>query len=165
MSALPASPNHRSKIPVSPELRKKTDQILDQVSLNTLLDEKISEQTMQEFMEIGNQFSPEQLVEIFLQYPSIIAKIKFSIIMFKQHKLIDSELAGLFCAVLKEFDIAREQNSITQEKKEKLDTMLNLVKQKLTNSISNKQIEPLLVKQLILLPFLINAYIKTLKII
>jgi hypothetical protein len=84
------------------------------------------------------------------------------IVVFKQRTFIDTKLASLLSAVLKEFDIAREQNSITQERKEKLDNMLNQIKQKLINSITNKQIEPLLVKTLIPFPSLIKTYINTL---
>ena len=91
--------------------------------------------------------------------------MKLLIIKSKQYKLVDSELAGLLCACLKEFNIIREQNSITQEKKEKLDKMLNLVKQKLTKLVFNKQIEPLLAKPLILILPAISVYVKTLKII
>lgn len=166
MSTLPVNPNRRSKIRMSPELIKKTDQILDQVSSNDLLDEQILEKTDQKLIKtIEQEFSPEQLQAIILQAPLMMAQIKLLMIKLQQNQLIDSKLAGLLCAALKEFDIAREQNGITQEKKEKLETILNLVKQKLTNLISNKQIEPLLAKPLILLLPIISVYIKTLNII
>jgi hypothetical protein len=166
MTALPAQPNHRSKIRVSPEFTKQTEQTLEKVSPKDLLDEQISEQTMQELMKITQyELSLSQLQAIFLQFPITIARMKLLIIKCKQDNLVDSELAGLLCACFKEFNIIREQNSITQEKKEKLDKMLNLVKQKLTKLVFNKQIEPLLAKPLILILPLISVYMKTLKII
>jgi hypothetical protein len=135
-----------------------TDQIVDPVSLYAL----IEEQTLQDFEEKTKQFSPDQIQEIFLQFPSIITKMKLMIVVFKQRTFIDTKLASLLSAVLKEFDVAREQNSITQEKKEQLDNMLNQIKQKLINSMTNKQIEPLFVKTLIPFPSLIKTYINTL---
>ncbi|MDR2539083.1 MAG: hypothetical protein LBC45_00410 [Chlamydiales bacterium] len=135
-----------------------TDQIVDPVSLYALIEKQI----LQDFVEIQKQCSPEQIQEIFLQFPSIITKMKLMIVVFKQRTFIDTKLASLLSAVLKEFDIAREQNSITQERKEKLDNMLHLVKHKLINSMTNKQIEPLLVKTLIPFPSLIQTYINTL---
>ncbi|MGL4540033.1 MAG: hypothetical protein ACRCU0_03560 [Candidatus Rhabdochlamydia sp.] len=166
MTALPAQPNHRSKIRVSPEFIKQTDQMLEKVSLEDLLDEQISEQTMQEFTKIFlHELSLSQLQAIFLQFPIIIVQMKLLIIKCKQDELVDSELAGLLCASLKELNIIREQNSITQKKKEKLDKMLNLAKQKLTKLVFNKQIEPLLAKPLMLILPIISIYMKTLKII
>jgi len=166
MTALPAQPNHRSKIRVSPEFTKQTEQTLEKVSPKDLLDEQISEQIMKEFTKsFLYELSLGQLQAIILQFPIIIAQMKLLIIKSKQYKLVDSELAGLLCACLKEFNIIREQNSITQEKKEKLDKMLSLLKQKLTKLVFNKQIEPLLAKPLILILPLISVYMKTLKII
>lgn len=166
MTALPAQPNHRSKIRVSPEFTKQTDQMLEKVSLEDLLDEQISEQIMQEFTKIFlHELSLSQLQAIFLQFPIIIAQMKLLIIKCKQYELVDSELAGLLCACLKELNIIKEQNSITQEKKKRLDKMLNLAKQKLTKLVFSKQIEPLLAKPLMLILPIISIYMKTLKII
>lgn len=166
MTALPANPNYRSKVRFSPEFTKQADQMFEKVSVKDLFDEQILEQTMQEFTEIiQSELSLKQLQTIVLQFPIIIAQIKLLIIKCKQDKLIDSELAGLFCACLKDFNIIREQNSITQEKKERLDKMLNLLKQKLANLVFNKQIEPLLAKPLIIALSAINIYMQTLNII
>lgn len=155
-----------SALPISLEFKKKTDLMLEEISLNTLFDEQVLEQSAQEFIKITQQeVSSELLQKALLRAPLTMAQIKLLIIKLKQSQLIDSQLASLYCAALKEFDLAREQNSITQEKKEKLEIMVNLVKQKLENLISNKQIEPLLAKPLILLLPMINVYIKTLKII
>ena len=49
MTALPAQPNHKLKIRVSPEFTKQTEQMFEKVSLEDLLDEQISEQIMKEF--------------------------------------------------------------------------------------------------------------------
>jgi hypothetical protein len=167
MSTLPVNPNHRSTIRISPELIKKTDHIIEKASLNTLFDEQISEQAKQEFEQASKEdpFSPEQIQEILLRFPLVIAQQKLLIIKLKQDQLIDSELAALLCASLKEFNIAREQNSINQKNKRKLDKILNLIKQKLIKLVSTKQIEPLLVQPLIHMLFLINVYMKTVNII
>lgn len=166
MSTLPVNPSRRSKIRISPELIKKTDHILEKVSLDTLLDEQISEQAKQEFEQFSkeNPGSPEQIQEIFLRLPLAIAQLKLRLIKFQQSQLIDSELAGLFCAGLKEFNIAREQNSINQKKKKQLDKILNLIKQKLIKLVSAKQIEPLLSQPLIHMLFLIKVYMKMINI-
>ena len=71
--ALPAHPNHRSKIRVRPEFTKKADQLLEKVSLSTLFDEQISEQTVQEFTKIiQDELSLSQLQAIILQFPIIL---------------------------------------------------------------------------------------------
>ncbi|MGL4540366.1 MAG: hypothetical protein ACRCU0_05255 [Candidatus Rhabdochlamydia sp.] len=149
-------------LPISPEMAKKREQILEKVSPSALFDEQILEQTSQNLMKVSeNEFSPEQLQQIHLQLPQIITQLKFIIIQLKQDKLIDSELAGSFCTGLKEFDIARTKNTITKEKKEKLENTLSLVKKKLINLISTKKIDSLIAKPLILLLSTIHTYMKT----
>lgn len=66
--------------------------------------------------------------------------------------------------VLKDFDIAREQNSITKERKEKLESVLSLAKQKFRDLLSSKKIDPLIAKLLIPLLSILSDYVKTMSI-
>lgn len=92
--------------------------------------------------------------------------MKLVIIKCKQDKLIDSELAGLFCSTLKEFNLLREQNSITQEKKERIDKTLNIIKEKLTKlTFSSNQTESFLANSLLRTLFAIKFYVRALEII
>ncbi|MGB7128953.1 MAG: hypothetical protein WBD50_07710 [Candidatus Rhabdochlamydia sp.] len=124
---------------------KKAEKMLEKASPNALFNEQALRQTKQNLLEISEEeFSLEQLQEIQRQSPMMIAKLKFLMVSFQQSKMISSKLAGLLSAALKDFDIAREQNTITKENKERLESLLGLAKQHCEELVSTKQIDPLI---------------------
>lgn len=146
--------------------KKKVEQMLEKVSPNHLLDEQNLRQTEQKFLEISEEgISPEQLQEVQRQSPMVIAQLKFLVVSLKQNKTIGLKLAGLLSAALKDFDIAREQNTITKERKERLDSILGLAKQHCEELVSTEQIDPIISKPLILLLSVLDSYLKTISII
>jgi len=145
---------------------KKVEKMLEKVSPIALFNEQALRQTKQNLLEISEEeFSSEQLQEIQRQSPMMIAKLKFLMVNFQQSKMISAKLAGLLSAALKDFDIAREQNTITKERKERLDSILGLAKQHCEELVSTKQIDPLISKPLILLLSVLDSYLKTISII
>ena len=145
---------------------KEVDQMFEKTSLRAIFDEQILNYTKQNLTKISEEeFSSEQLQEIQRQSPMMIAKLKFLMVNFQQSKMISAKLAGLLSAALKDFDIAREQNTITKERKERLDSILGLAKQHCEELVSTKQIDPLISKPLILLLSVLDSYLKTISII
>lgn len=144
---------------------KEVGQMFEKASSRAVFDEQILSHTKQNLAKISEEeFSSEQQKELQLQFPLVITQLKFFVLQLKQAKTIDSKLAGLLSAALKDFDIAREQNSITKERQEKLESVLSLAKQKFRELLSSKKIDPLIAKLLIPLLSILSDYVKTMSI-
>lgn len=166
----PVNPNHKlnklidQKI-VQIKTQEKHEQVPSQLSVNDLLDEQILEQTISEILNNPHQYSPEQTQEIFHQLPLNMEQTKFIVLQLKQRKIIDSGLAGLLCASLHEFTIAMEKNGISEKKKENLQNIINLAKNKFGNLTFNNQLEEKVVGILITMLSFISVYTETINII
>ncbi|VHO04264.1 hypothetical protein [Candidatus Rhabdochlamydia sp. T3358] len=80
---------------------KEIGQMFEKTSSRAVFDEQILSHTKQNLAKISEEeFSSEQQQELQLQFPLVIAQLKFFVLQLKQAKTIDSKLAGLLSAAL-----------------------------------------------------------------
>lgn len=135
-------------------------QALEKASLNDLLNEEIFEHTAQDLYTEQAECNPELLQKMLLQIPIVFAQGKILVLQLCQDKLIDSKLAGLLCAGIKEFGRAVEQKTITQKHREKIDGILDLAHGKIKKLVCRKEIHLLIARSLLYILAIKKGYLQ-----
>ena len=136
----------------------------EEATLNDLLHEEISEHIVLEMINNSRYgLPPEILRKIIPSLHLINEHLRSIVLMLKKNRFLDEELADLLCFENEQFNIAQQQNSITQENREKLEKTLHTTQEKIKSLLLTNQLCPELAKIFLYTLLVDKFYLKTIK--
>ena len=135
----------------------------EEASLNDLLHEEISEHIVLETMNNSQNLPPEILRKIVPPLHLTKEYLKLIVLRFKENRFLDEELADLLCFGNDQLILALQQNSITQENREKLEKTLHTTQEKIKSLLLTNQLYPELAKIFLYILLVDKFHLKTIK--
>lgn len=125
--------NHAS----SKQIQHQSEQVRKHTAVIKEFSKKDLEQIKQELVHLP----PKQLQDLINQLKSNLSQLQASIIELKKQKKIDPEKADLFLDAINDFS-SKDLYNLSKDDQAKLSNTLNTLKQKVTEFIHKKEIEP-----------------------